>query len=995
MSKHIENSSIRSGIRYILNCYLTAVIFVVSPVTLLAQGLPQQNAISLKTIKQVLDNRVGNKLLSLDFNYQNGKKIKIDTLYYSPSNDTLNIFFSAAFAEMPLRTTSIQQLNDTIYKYLPNTPSVALQFYSNHVPVEKLIPNYYLEQSDYSRLPQNNGLRPERKNLVVKTRQYEIPKGLENSNIALWNSHGWYYEQKLNRWEWQRARLFTTLEDISPTAFVIPFLIPMLENAGATVFLPRERDWQPNEVIVDNDSSTGKSRLLKPRKTEEKESGFAIGNIPYTTENPFKQGTFIEINEKTKRKDVVYLPDIPEDGEYSVYVSYAKGEGEVTYRVYHTGGTTDFRVDQRMGFGTWVHLGKFLFRKGKNDETGKVVLLVPFTSRQLITADAVRFGGGMGVINRNGQLSQRARFFEGARYNLQYSGAPDTLVWSFSNGENDYTDDYKSRGEWVNWLIGAPFGPNKDRNSQGLGIPVDLSLAFHTDAGILDGDKIVGTLGIYSTTQDQAVFPDGQSKYASRDLTDLIQTQIVDDISRKYNKDWARRGMWNSEYSESFRPNVPAMLLELLSHQNLNDVRYLLHPSYKFDVSRAIYKGMLRFLATQYNYLYVVQPLPVDHLFAEFTDENEITLQWSPVADPLESTAVPDKYIVYQRVGDNGFDNGTMTSGTKLKITVPQKGEIYRFRVTAVNDGGESFPSEEISVGISEKSKGNMLIVNGFDRIDSPEIFETDSLSGVMRALDHGVARGYDVGTVGDQYDFVRKSAWLDDDSPGHGASYGDLETTIFRGNTFDFAAIHGESILNAGYSFVTSSDESVEDKQLEISNYQMIDLLYGEEKTSYFPGKDSTAHFSIYTEKMLSALENYTRSGGNIFISGAYIGSDIGNDSVQINRVGKLLKYKWRTGHAVKNVDFVSVSPRFNVSGTVNTAYNLQQYPVEAPDAIEPFDAGAETVFRYVENNTSAAVAAKGNYKVVALGFPFECVKNQSDRYKLVQQIFDFFTKD
>jgi hypothetical protein len=27
----------------------------------------------------------------------------------------------------------------------------------------------------------------------------------------------------------------------------------MLENAGAVVYTPRERDWQKNEVIVDND----------------------------------------------------------------------------------------------------------------------------------------------------------------------------------------------------------------------------------------------------------------------------------------------------------------------------------------------------------------------------------------------------------------------------------------------------------------------------------------------------------------------------------------------------------------------------------------------------------------------------------------------------------------------------------------------------------------------------------------------------------------------
>ena len=30
----------------------------------------------------------------------------------------------------------------------------------------------------------------------------------------------------------------------------------MLEKAGAVVFTPRERDWQKNEIIIDNDNKT-------------------------------------------------------------------------------------------------------------------------------------------------------------------------------------------------------------------------------------------------------------------------------------------------------------------------------------------------------------------------------------------------------------------------------------------------------------------------------------------------------------------------------------------------------------------------------------------------------------------------------------------------------------------------------------------------------------------------------------------------------------------
>ncbi len=900
------------------------------------------------------------------YNYVNGKRVSVDSVFFDAARNQLEIHFNKALAEMPVREGDEELLVDKIRRVLPSDFSeTKIDVFSNGVLFRELIPNYNRKnlQYDTKRLPQK-GMRPERKNVVERVKPYSITNGLENANIALWNSHGWYYETKLDRWEWQRARLFTTIEDILPTSLVLPFITPMLENAGANVFIPRERDWQINEVIVDNDASTGKSKFRKPKNRTHKTKGFSIGNPPYDHENPFQLGTAVNFEGGRKENVVEYIPDFDVAGDYAVYVSYGEGDGKVTYRVHHSGGINDFVVDQSMGFGTWIYLDKFNFENGRNKNNGKVELITPKNSQLIYSADAVRFGGGLGQMERKGKTSQRARFFEGARYHLQFSGAPDTLVWDLSEGADDYADDYKCRGEWVNWLMGAPFGPTKNNQYPGLNVPVDMAFAFHTDAGILPNKEIVGTLGIYSTDRDSVYFADGQSKYASRDLTDLVQTQIVDDINAVYGCNWARRGMWDSQYSEAYRPNVPTMLLELLSHQNLNDMRFMLHPKFKFDVSRAIYKGMLRFISTQNDYEYIIQPLPVDNITSKWTNENTVELSWLPVADPLEPTAKAKKYMVYQSEGSKGFDSGTLTENTNISIGNLESEKVYNFKITAVNQGGESFPSEVISVGRAEKSKGDILIVNGFDRIDGPAIFEGDSLSGVLRQLDNGVAYGFDIGTVGDQYDFDRSSPWLDDDSPGHGASYANLETNIFRGNTFDFSTIHGKSILAAGY------------------------LLFGEEKTTYLPGNDTAKYFSIYTEKMLTALEKYSENGGDIFISGAYIGTDIPKDSASVARVGNLLKFKWRTNHAVLNGQFYSVDKSVHFSGQFNTGYNLVQYPVEAPDGIEPYDESGKTIFRYTENNVSAATIAKGKYNVAALGFPFESVEGEAQRNQLFKEI-------
>lgn len=46
----------------------------------------------------------------------------------------------------------------------------------------------------------------------------------------------------------------------------------------------------------------------------------------------------------------------------------------------------------------------------------------------------------------------------------------------------------------------------------------------------------------------------------------------------------------------------------------------------------------------------------------------------------------------------------------------------------------------------------------------------------------------------------------MDDDASGFGDSYGNYETQVIAGNTFDYPAIHGAAILKAGYSFVSVS---------------------------------------------------------------------------------------------------------------------------------------------------------------------------------------------
>ncbi len=943
------------------------------------------------------------------------KYSKIDTIVIQRDTREIDISFNKTFGTIPFRPEN----TEAIYIGLKQTLGRKYRHYdlivrTDGTPIQELIPNFFRGSKrsyDPARLaPPELRSHPLLRNMNKPgiTRQ-----GLNNRNIALWHSHGWYYEQKLDRWEWQRARVFQTVEDLLPMAFTLPYLVPMLENAGAMVFLPRERDTQTEEIIVDNDTP-GKNNSYHEYDTKSNpwisgsRPGFAIGKPPYTSnENPFTSGTSRSIKaDTTATAKIRWLPNVSKPGKYGVYISYASSDANVTdahYSVFHAGGRTDFLVNQQMGGGTWIYLGSFLFNNSTNLEIERVELTnLSRETGDIVSADGVRFGGGMGNIARNGKVSGRPRYVEAARYYLQYTGMPDSSVYNLNHDESDYKDDYQCRGEWVNYLNGAPSGPNLDRMTTGLNIPIDLSFAFHTDAGFTRNDTVIGTLAIYSSTgaNDSLTFPNGMSRLANRDFTDILQTQLVKDIRYQYDPAWTRRSIWDRGYSEAYRPNVPAALLELLSHHNFLDMKFALDPRFRFDVSRSIYKAMLKFIATQHMADYTVQPLPVSHFQAAFTESGEIALNWRPVTDPLEPSAEAKQYILYTRFEDEAFDNGILIDGTEAVVDSIIPGYIYSFKVTALNEGGESFPSEILSVCKIDNKADAVLIINGFDRISAAATLETDQYLGFADFWDEGVPDKYDFNYIGTQYDFLASSPWLDDDAPGHGSSYGNYETQIIAGNTFDFPYLHGQSIKAAGYSFVSASDEAVMDDEINLNEYRFVDLILGEEKEILGPKPYSKREFKTFPKPMQNMIRQYCDQGGNLFISGAYVGSDLfdnHSDSLDIKFGQDVLKFSFRTDHAVKTGGVYSISDTFiplQQAFAFNTEFSSQIYKVESPDAIEAYGSNAQTVLRYAENNTSAAIASTGESNIVIFGFPFETILEKDSRNRVMTAVLTFLSQ-
>jgi hypothetical protein len=936
---------------------------------------------------------------------------KVDSVHIDDSTLTVVVTLSKEFAYEPFREKSVERIYEGVKEVFGDSyRGYIFSVRTLRTPIEELIPNFFRRDStryDKSRIPLIREDRPAA--VVTNISRPAVPRrGLDNRNIVLWHSHGWYFNNREGRWEWQRPRLFQSVEDLGPLSFTLPYLIPMLENAGARVYLPRERDPQTHEVIVDNDTP-GRSYVEHASATgflwRPLSPGFAQAASYPANVNPFLTGTARwTLTDHRPSAEIRWVPDIPEGGEYAVYISYAPSDSntaDARYTLYHRGGTTTFRINQQIGGGTWQYLGHFTFRAGVSPDSGALVLTNESGEPgRHLTADAVRFGGGMGVVERNGSTSGRPRFMEGARYNLQFAGMPDTLVYSLNNNLDDYRDDYQSRAEYGNYLIGSPYGPNKNRMAKGLGIPIDLSLAFHTDAGITRNDTTVGTLSIYSVegADSSRTFPDGVSRLANRDLADILQTQIVDDIHALFDPQWSRRELRNADYSESVRPNVPAVLLELLSHQNFLDMKFMLDPQFRFAVARAIYKAMLRFLSIPTNTGYVVQPLPVSHFAAELTATGDVALHWRPEQDLLEPTAVPDRYIIYTRVGDGGFDNGRLTAEPGAVLGNIMPGTMYSFRVAAVNDGGESAPSEILAVCRAAPGKPTVMIVNAFDRVAGPATIETPGFSGFFNLEDAGVPDRIDYNFTGGQYDFDPSSAFRTNDGPGHGASFADDETQLIAGNSFDYPYVHGMSLKNLGYGIVSCSAEAVMDSLVDVRRYPFLDLILGEEKTTprVRPALDSLfgKRFTAFPPKLRKELTAYTQGGGALLVSGSYVGSDLfatlPSDSSGLRFARQTLKCTWITDHASRTGKVQPAAAGFlppAASITFCTELNDRMYAVESPDALAPVKEGA-IFLRYAENNFGAATVYRGTYGVVVVGFPFESVIGQESRDLLMKGV-------
>lgn len=1002
---------------------------------------------------------VNERLIKLIPPSHNPGGLRVNSVKTDSSNQRTILSLNENFTYLPINKEYIEQLERQALQSMPDS----LANYSIELRVSGKPLSYYINTID--KLPKEY-----RQNIpFVRSAEplSEISKGMDGDIVAMWHSHGRYYKPSLDSWYWQRPFLFQAVEDTYTLGYILPYAVPMLENAGAYVMLPRERDINPIEVIVDNDKAEDGSTLysqdtyFETNGHQKWETGIGDGfiyDLPdfRDTENPFENGSYriVKTTKSGSPSTAAWVADIPKSRDYAIYVSYKSlpnSAEDARYTINYDGGSEDVIVNQKMGGGTWIYLGTYPLAEGFDLENPTVVL----TSKTekggdtVVTADAVKIGGGMGNIARspkrsdvlwnnvmpengidsigwsdanippteiNGKpvasdnpfkkeaskdaepifkTSGLPRWLEGARYWLQWAGMPDS-IYSPYVGTDDYKDDYTSRGLWVNYLAG---GSRVLPNEKGLGIPVDVTMALHSDAGKRADDSFVGTLGIYFTNGN-VNYIDGTPRKNSRTMTDMLMRQITGDIRAKYEPEWTRRPMWDKSYVEARVPEVPTTLIELLSHQNFADMQYGNDPRFRFTVGRAIYKALARFIGERKDRKVIIQPLPIRNFAINKTGKTTYRLSWQPTPDELEPTAIPTGYIVMERSGDDmSFHKVGETTKPHFEIHA-EDDEIHSFKIIAYNEGGRSFPSEILAFRHVENDSKPILIINGFTRVSAPSIVVDEDYAGFDTANDFGVPYIRDVSFTGYQTEFHRSAG------DNFGKSSDRHVASVIAGNTFDFPSIHGEALAEAGRGFVSASLGAVEQGSVNLADFKTVDLILGKQKATTMGRGNNGAEFFAFPQKLRNALKGFFDKGGDLIVSGQYVSSDFydqrnDRDAARWGENVLMLapsdSVSPTTSGRIEGIASPLKSMLGNRTYSYSNTLNEDQYIVERPDALVASSKADESApfLTFSDNGATAGLLIRdGKSRRAVMSVPFEAITDVNQRNLLMKEILEWIEK-
>ncbi len=685
----------------------------------------------------------------------------------------------------------------------------------------------------------------------------------------------------------------------------------------------------PVAVVVDNDTPGGGYR--------EAGTWFTSTLYPGYLGTTYRYATTVT---GTATATATWAFVVPADGEYAVYAWYRQGTNrapDARYTVHHAGGTTEVVVDQRVHGNTWRYLGTFGFR-ARQAATVTLSNLSTVAGRAVI-ADAIRVGGGVfsslrEVYTTTAPYPPNKPWWEvAAYYHVQRMGL-DPSGWPAYG----YFNDVVARPMYARW---EHAGTGEDA----------LYISWHSNGISGYQTTVRGTVSyIYNgewTTR--SVTP------GSAELQDAVHTEILRALRAAWDPTWpdlGKRALNLGELRELWDPDpavqMPGVLIEVAYHDHPTDTDALKEPRFNQIVARAVYRGIVRYFETRDGIDLPLLPEPPTHLAVRNLGEGRVQVSWRPppTDTPGLESDPPTGYRVYTSTDGVGWSAAALVSTTVCTLTDVPPGSLLFVRVTAVNDGGESFPTEVLGVltpppaggGAAAGGGGGVrtLLVNGFDRLNRTMLIpETDPVEGY------------------------------------------NLRMFLDRMNARNYVLQHGQAIP---IPFDSASNEAVRDGDVSLTDYRLVDWILGEESAP-----DQTLD---PVERAL--LRAYLEGGGALFLSGTEIGWHLDHLGADPDFYRNTLRARYVADDAGTYVVtptagsiFAGLGPfRFDAPG---------MYDPDYPDVISP-TAGSVAALEYVGGTGGVAAVqyADGCRRLVYFAFPFETV-DPSARPAVMARALDF----